>query len=211
MRPGHPVVLAQLTGRRPVPVIGVPGYPAAAERVFTSFALPLLRRLLAVDQPTTAGIAARLGTAIHSATHLDEQLRLRLARVPHPQTGRETLVATPLRRGAAELDSMIKAEATLRIPTGHTTLAAGSEAWIEPAGGAAGAGTILVSGLISPAVTADHTGPRQPEHGALDRIRSARRGGNAPRRPVPPGGVATQNRRRREQPPDRRHDRDPRE
>lgn len=164
MRPGHPVVLAQLTGRPSVPVIGVPGYPAAAERVFTSFALPLLRRLLAVDQPTTAGIAARLGTAIHSATHLDEQIRLRLARVPHPQTGRETLVATPLRRGAAGLDSMIKAEATLRIPTGHTTLDAGSEIWLEPSGGAAGAGTILVSGLTSPAVTALIAVARDNQH-----------------------------------------------
>jgi putative molybdopterin biosynthesis protein len=46
MRPGHPVLLGVLTGHRPVPVVGVPGYPASAERAFARFVGPLLRRVL---------------------------------------------------------------------------------------------------------------------------------------------------------------------
>ena len=152
MRPGHPVLLGLLTGGRPVPVVGVPGYPASAERTFTCFALPLLRRLLGADHSADDGVPARLGSAISSPSHLDEQVRLRLARVSHPRTGFESLVAIPLRRGAGAMDSMVRTEATLRIPIGRSGFAAGADVRPIPVPGAAfRTGTILVNGLISQA------------------------------------------------------------
>ncbi len=42
------------------------------------------------------GVLARLNTAVSSAAHLDEYVRLRLARIVDPRTGQEALVATPL-------------------------------------------------------------------------------------------------------------------
>jgi putative molybdopterin biosynthesis protein len=165
VRPGHPVLLGLVAGDRPVPVIGVPGYPASAERAFALFALPLLRRLLGEGEPTQDGVAARLGCAIASAEHLDEYVRLRLARVLDPRTGLESLVATPLRRGAGALNAIIRTEAVLRIPAGRSGFAAGAEVCPVPVPGAAfAATTTLVSGVTSPATLALLT----PEEGLGD-------------------------------------------
>ncbi|MDQ4092446.1 MAG: molybdopterin-binding protein [Actinomycetota bacterium] len=153
MRPGHPVLLGVLSGRHPVPVVGVPGYPASAERTFACFVGPLLRRLL--DRGGSAGeegIPARLGCAVSSAEHLDEYVRLRLARIVDPRSAREGLVAIPLQRGAGALHTMVQTEAVLRIPAGANGFAAGVDIRPVPVADAAfGAVTTIVSGLRSPA------------------------------------------------------------
>lgn len=155
MRPGHPVLLGVLSGHRPVPV-GVPGYPASAERTFTCFVGPLLRRLLARGRSAREeGIPARLGCTVSSAEHLDEYVRLRLARIIDPRTGREGLVAIPLPRGAGALNTMVQTEAVLRIPAGANGFAAGAEIQPIPIAGAAFAtATTIISGLRSPATDA---------------------------------------------------------
>jgi putative molybdopterin biosynthesis protein len=156
MRPGHPVLLGVLSGDRPVPVVGVPGYPASAERAFACFVRPLLRRVLATaGPPAEGGVPARLGCAVSSAEHLDEYVRLRLARIVDPRSGRETLVAAPLQRGAGALNVIVQTEAVLRIPVGVTGFAAGAEVHPVPVAGAAfGAATTIISGLRSPATDA---------------------------------------------------------
>jgi putative molybdopterin biosynthesis protein len=156
MRPGHPVLLGVLSGHRPVPVVGVPGYPASAERTFACFVGPLLRRLLEMGGSAGEdGVPARLGCAVSSAEYLDEYLRLRLARIVDPRTGREALVAIPLQRGAGALHTMVQTEAVLRIPAGVNGFAAGVEIRPIPIAGAAfGAVTTIISGLRSPATDA---------------------------------------------------------
>ena len=149
MRPGHPVLLGVLTGQRPVPVVGVPGYPASAERAFACFVGPLLRQMLALGW--SAGeqdVAARLACAVSSAEHLDEYLRVRLARIVDPRTGQEALVATPLWRGACALNAIVQTEAVLRIPVGSKGFAAGAEVRLVPVAGAGfGGATTIISGL----------------------------------------------------------------
>ena len=156
MRPGHPVLLGMLSGHRPVPVVGVPGYPGSAERAFTCFVGPLLRRVLSMGR--SAGedaVLARLGCAVSSAAHLDEYLRLRLARIVDPRTGQEALVATPLQRGAGALNAIVQTEALLRIPVGVTGFNAGAEIRPVPVAGAAfGMATTIISGVRSPATDA---------------------------------------------------------
>lgn len=156
MRPGHPVLLGVLSGDRPVPVVGVPGYPASAERAFVCFVRPLLRRVLeAAGSAGEDGVQARLGCAVSSAQHLDEYVRGRLARIVDPRTGREALVVTPLQRGAGALNAIVQTEAVLRIPVGATGFAAGAEVCPVPVAGAAfGAETTIISGLRSPATDA---------------------------------------------------------
>jgi molybdopterin molybdotransferase/putative molybdopterin biosynthesis protein len=156
MRPGHPVLLGVLSGDHPVPVVGVPGYPASAERAFACFVRPLLRRVLETAGPSgEGGVPARLGCAVSSAVHLDEYVRLRLARIVDPRSGRETLVATPLQRGAGALNVIVQTEAVLRIPVGVTGFAAGAEVQpVSVAGAAFGAATTIISGLRSPATDA---------------------------------------------------------
>jgi putative molybdopterin biosynthesis protein len=158
IRPGHPVLLGVLSGQRPVPVVGVPGYPASAERASTCFVLPLLRMMLGMDLPSLGASAcyrelpARLACAVSSAAHLDEYLRLRLARIIDPRTGREALVAVPLQRGAGALNAIVQTEAILRIPVGTTGFPAGAEVRPVPVAGAAFvAATTIISGVRSPA------------------------------------------------------------
>jgi putative molybdopterin biosynthesis protein len=156
MRPGHPVLLGVLSGDRPVPVVGVPGYPASAERAFECFVRPLFRRMVAATGSAGQdGVPARLGCAVSSAQHLDEYVRVRLARIVDPRTGRDGLVVSPLQRGAGALNAIVQTEAVLRIPVGATGFAAGAEVRPVPVAGAAfGTQTTIISGLRSPATDA---------------------------------------------------------
>jgi putative molybdopterin biosynthesis protein len=156
MRPGHPVLLGVLTGDRPVPVVGVPGYPASAERAFSCFVRPLLRKMLQRGGSAAQdGVPAKLSCAVRSAEHLDEYVRVRLACIADPRTGQKVLVATPLQRGAGALSTIVQTEAVLRIPVGVAGLAAGAEVRPVPVAGAAfGTATTIISGLRSPATDA---------------------------------------------------------
>jgi len=162
MRPGHPVVLGVVGGaedNRPatvaVPVVGIPGYPASAERAFTCFVQPLLRRILEAGAADDHAVAARLAAPIVSAEHLEEYLRVRLARVVAPRTGQVTLVAVALPRGAGALNTLVQTEAVLRIPAGEAGYPAGTTVRPVPVDGAAfAAGTTIVTGLRSPATDA---------------------------------------------------------
>lgn len=153
MRPGHPVLLGVLTGHRPVPLVGVPGYPGSAERALTCFVRPLLQSMLqTAGPPENEVVPARLACAVISPSHLDEYVRLRLACIVDPRINRETLVAIPLQRGAGALNTLTQTEAVLRIPLGATGFAAGTE--VKPVlvtGAAASTATTIISGMRSPA------------------------------------------------------------
>jgi putative molybdopterin biosynthesis protein len=172
MRPGHPVVLGVLGGiddtenepggaglcTRPgapaVPVVGVPGYPASAERAFSCFVRPLLHRILDTGAARVAehGVPARLAGTVVSAEHVDEYVKVRLARVLAPGTGHLALVAVPLPRGAGALTTLVQTEAVLRIPAGTNGYPAGTTVRPVPVDGAAfAAGTTIVTGPRSPA------------------------------------------------------------
>jgi putative molybdopterin biosynthesis protein len=172
MRPGHPVVLGVLGGdapddapdggpRRPaappVPVVGVPGYPASAERALHCYVLPLISRILGV-QPEGQGqrrVTARLATPVSSPRQLDEYLRVRLASVADPTTATEGLVAVPLPRGAGAVSTLVRAEAVLRLPVGTLHLPAGHTVSVVPVPGATfAAATTIVAGRASTAVDA---------------------------------------------------------
>lgn len=147
VRPGTPAV----------PVVGIPGYPASAERAFTCFVRPMLHRILDTGAASGVeyGVPARLAGPIVSAEHLDEYVRVRLARVVAPRTGHATLVAVALPRGAGALNTLVQTEAILRIPAGDTGYPAGATVRPVPVEGAAFAtGTTIVTGLRSPATDA---------------------------------------------------------
>lgn len=162
MRPGHPVVLGVVGGaedNRPgmvaVPVVGIPGYPASAERAFSCFVHPLLRRILETGAAGEHALAARLAAPVVSAEHVEEYLRVRLARVVAPRTGQLNLVAVALPRGAGALGTLAQTEAMLRIPAGDAGYPAGTTVRPVPLHGAAFAGgTTIVTGLRSPATDA---------------------------------------------------------
>ena len=157
--PGAPADrwLSARPGTPAVPVVGIPGYPASAERAFTCFVRPLLQWILDIGAASAVehGVSARLAGPIASAEHLDEYVKVRLARVVAPRTAHVTLVAVVLPRGAGALNTLVQTEAILCIPAGDAGYPAGTTVRPVPVEGAVfAAGTTIVNGFRSPATDA---------------------------------------------------------
>ncbi len=109
-RPGHPVLLA-VVGT--TPVVGVPGYPAAAAQTWSAFAVPLLAQLGGLVGRPPFAVAAELAVALESRP--DSELSVPVALEHRP--GAPPL-ATPLSRRGSALAALALADATLHVPAG---------------------------------------------------------------------------------------------
>ncbi|MFZ0091990.1 MAG: molybdopterin biosynthesis protein [Solirubrobacteraceae bacterium] len=107
VRPGHPVVLGAIGS---TPVIGAPGYPVSASLTFDIFAAPVIAELEGASLTRRQVTRARLARKLASAIGVDDWVRVRLGRVG------ESLVASPLPRGAGVLTSLVRADGLLVVP-----------------------------------------------------------------------------------------------
>ena len=107
VRPGHPVVLGAVGS---TPLIGAPGYPVSASLTFDIFAAPLIAELEGSSLTRRQVARARLARKLASAIGVDDWVRVRLGRVG------ESLVASPLPRGAGVLTSLVRADGLLVVP-----------------------------------------------------------------------------------------------
>lgn len=121
--PGKPVALGIVHGK---PVIGIPGYPVSAWVVCEQLLRPLVHRMLGLAPPEPARVRAVMGRKTPSRMGNEEFLRVKAARVG----GR--LVAVPLPRGASLLNSVVRADGLVRIPSNVEGVEAGEEVWMEP-------------------------------------------------------------------------------
>lgn len=111
VRPGHPVILGILhVDGRPVPVIGVPGFPVSAALTGEIFVEPLLARWLGRPPRRRPRLSAVLTRKLLSPLGDEEWVRVTVGRVG------ERYVAAPLARGAGVLSSLVRADGILRIP-----------------------------------------------------------------------------------------------
>jgi putative molybdopterin biosynthesis protein len=124
VRPGHPVIAGLVEPaasglNRPVPIIGVPGYPVSAALTGEIIVRPLLARWLGreADQPPT--IEATMTRKVLSPLGDDEYLRVTVGRVG------DRVVATPLSRGAGVISSLVRADGLVIIPRHQEGLNAG--------------------------------------------------------------------------------------
>ncbi len=122
LRPGHPVVLGAVGA---TPVFGAPGYPVSAALTFEIFAGPLLAALQGTTTPARPTARARLARELASPPGMDDWVRVRLGRVG----GR--VVATPLRRGAGVLTSLVRADGLLVVPAGLAGHQAGTDVEVQ--------------------------------------------------------------------------------
>jgi putative molybdopterin biosynthesis protein len=122
VRPAHPVLLGVLHGRRPVPVIGVPGYPVSAALAVDLFAQPLLAQLLDTRRVPRPTAPARLAADVASRPDVDEYVLVTLDAMGS---------AVPLRRGAGARSALVRAKAMLRVPPGSAGYRAGDRVDIE--------------------------------------------------------------------------------
>ena len=118
IRPGHPVVLGVCAGARPIPLLGIPGYPVSAAICADLFLRPLVERLAGRDAADMRELDARLTRKIFSPLGEDEYVRAVAARVDGE------LVVTPLRRGAGVITSLARANVMLTVPRFTEGLAA---------------------------------------------------------------------------------------
>ena len=122
VRPGHPVVLGVVEA---TPVLGAPGYPVSAALTFDIFAEPLLAELTGAPPRRRPRTTARLARKLASPLGMDDWVRVRLGVVA------DTMVATPLPRGAGVLTSLVRADGLLVVPAGLEGHHAGEQVDVE--------------------------------------------------------------------------------
>ena len=122
IRPGHPIVLGIIKGK---PVLGIPGYPVSAVVTMELFVRPLIERALGIPPIRNQVISATLARKVVSPMGEDEFLRVRLGRV------RDTLIASPIQRGAGITMSLVRADGVLKIPRFSEGIDAGDTIDVE--------------------------------------------------------------------------------
>jgi len=107
MMPGKPTILGFIERK---PVIGIPGYSVSAIMAFEQFVQPLICRMLGIREPVRDTIPIRLPKKIPSKLGIEEFVRVKLGKVG------DTIVATPLPRGAGSITTITEADGIIRIP-----------------------------------------------------------------------------------------------
>lgn len=117
IRPGKPTILGSINNK---PVLGIPGYPVSAIVVLREILRPLLYQAYGMTQPPEEQAEAILSRPIVSSLKYEEFVRIKLGQVG------DKLIATPLKRGAGVISTLVQMDAMLRIPADSEGLAAGS-------------------------------------------------------------------------------------
>ncbi len=114
VRPGHPVILGMIhvENRKPVPIIGVPGYPVSAALTGEIFVKPLIAEWAGKSDQNEQIIEAELTRKITSPAGDDDYVRVVTAKVG------ERILAAPLSRGAGVITSMVRSDGYAIIPRG---------------------------------------------------------------------------------------------
>ncbi len=120
--PGKPMSLGVIEGK---PVIGVPGYPVSAYVVCDEFLHPLITSLLGIALPQRDTTDVVMGRRTPSRLGSEEYVRVRLGDVD----GRR--VAIPLSRGASLLNSVVRADGIVRIPSHSEGIEQGESVTVE--------------------------------------------------------------------------------
>jgi molybdopterin molybdotransferase/putative molybdopterin biosynthesis protein len=104
--PGKPTLLAVVNDK---PVVGIPGYPVSAIVAFEELVAPALERMLGGAGEGRRIVAATPTRKIASKLGMEELVRVRLGKVG------DSLVATPLPRGAGTVTSITQADGIIRV------------------------------------------------------------------------------------------------
>ena len=117
VKPGKPVMLGKVRGK---PVLGLPGYPLAAQTVLREFAAPLLESWGFAPAPHYP-VTARLAQPLVSDLGFDEFVPIFLGRIG------TTLIGTPHGKGAFAQMATVKANGYTHIPAPVEGYEAGTE------------------------------------------------------------------------------------
>jgi putative molybdopterin biosynthesis protein len=117
VKPGKPVMLGKINGK---PVLGLPGYPLAAQTMLREFAAPLLE-LWGLAPAHRQTIRVKLSRSLDSDPGFDEFVPLFIGRIG------EICWGTPRSRGSGVQMATVKANGYVHIPAMMEGLPAGHE------------------------------------------------------------------------------------
>jgi len=118
--PGKPTALGIVDG---TPILGLPGYPVSMAMAAESFLKPLLCKMLNIPTPKPDKVSASVVRKVASKLGSEEFIRVKLSHTEGCSTGASPsqmlnrIVATPLARGASVLNSLVRADGIMRIPS----------------------------------------------------------------------------------------------
>jgi putative molybdopterin biosynthesis protein len=133
LKPGKPLCLAVVlppehstTGRRPVPVVVLPGFPTSAIFTFHEFIAPVLRRLAGRRDTPAAVVPARLPLRVNSERGRTEYLLVSLVKQENASPGESpasaepshgaSYVAYPMGKGSGSVTAFSRADGFIVIP-----------------------------------------------------------------------------------------------
>jgi putative molybdopterin biosynthesis protein len=127
VRPGHPVILGiiQAEDQRPVPIVGVPGYPVSAALTGEIFVERILALWLGRPPHEPDEIEAELTRKLASPGGDDDFQRVVVGRVG------DRILAAPLQRGAGVISSLVRADGLALIPRGSQGEPAGAKVQVR--------------------------------------------------------------------------------
>ncbi len=117
IRPGKPAVLGVIDNK---PVIGVPGFPVSAYLIYELIVDKLFDRYYHTQSKERV-VKAQLSRRVMSSIKSEEFVRVKLGKVNN------TLIASPLNRGAGVTMSLVRADGVLRIPKSIEGIDGGTE------------------------------------------------------------------------------------
>ena len=143
VKPGKPAMLGNVDGK---PVLGLPGYPLAAQTVLREFAAPLLESWGFAPAPRYP-VTIRLAQALTSDPGFDEFVPLFVGRIGN------TLYGIPHGKGAFAQMATVKANGYTHIPAPVEGFEAGTEleAFLTTDSGSIGR-TLFLTGTLDPAL-----------------------------------------------------------
>jgi len=116
--PGKPTILGIV---KKVPIIGLPGYPVSMFVSAEQFLKPLIFQKIGLPMDERRKIKVSIAQKLFSRLGNEEFLRVRLGEI------NEKMMAFPLPRGAGVINSLIDADALIRIPSQKEGLQYGEE------------------------------------------------------------------------------------
>jgi putative molybdopterin biosynthesis protein len=143
VKPGKPVMLGKIHGK---PVLGLPGYPLAAQTVLREFAAPLLESWGFAPAPRYP-VNARLAQPLVSDLGFDEFVPVFVGRIG------KTIIGTPHGKGAFAQMATVKANGYTHIPAPAEGFDAGAEieVFLTTDPGSIGR-TLFLTGTLDPAL-----------------------------------------------------------
>jgi molybdenum cofactor synthesis domain-containing protein len=122
LMPGKPMILARIDD---TPVIGLPGYPVSAYVICDIFVREIIALGLGIKPEKKRKVRAILTEDLYSKLGMNEIVRVELFQ----RNG--TLYASPLKRGAGVLSSLVRADGLLIIPDDEEGIRGGREVDID--------------------------------------------------------------------------------